>query len=146
MKTIKYVDYKKLPKYPHLMPEDVAVWEKFISRYPDYFDKVAYDVAIGKGRDYSMLPKDKYRDDLELLTKKRIDVIGIRGDETSIIEIKPVGNPQAIGQLLVYWNLFREQYPGSVFPFPTLICNYIDPDTRIVAESEGVRIVALEEV
>ncbi len=39
--------FKILAKYPHMKPEDIAVWERFINKNPGYFDTVDYDVHLG---------------------------------------------------------------------------------------------------
>ena len=98
--------YQKLPKYPHLAPEDVKIWERFITAYPVYFERVDYDLKVGTPRAYPEAPNDKIKEDLEYLSRKRIDVVGYRGNEIHIIELKPRASFEAIGQIIGYTELF----------------------------------------
>ena len=38
-------------KYPHLLPVDVPVWERFLSLFGDMYKSIDYDIRVGHGRD-----------------------------------------------------------------------------------------------
>ena len=134
------MEYKKLIKYPHLGPEDAAIWARFIAKNPGFFESVEYDVKVGEGRDYSSLPADQYSEDLQYLSFKRIDVIGFRDSEIYIIELKPQANLQAMGEALGYAQLFKEQDKTGRKILPAIITNQILPDMENIAEKNGVLI------
>jgi len=119
-----------LAKYPHLMKEEVDIWERFIAKYPDFFDSVDYDVKVGKGREYKTVPDDAYKKDLIELSKKRIDVVGYKNKEVFIVEIKPNALLESIGQLLGEQYLWIKdfQYRGKVSML--LITDRENPDMR----------------
>ena len=132
------MDYKKQLKYPHLGPEDTAIWSRFIEKYPDYYKSVDYDVKVGEGRDYSGLLEDEYSDDLKYLSKKRIDVVGFRENEIHVIELKPSAGLSAIGQSLGLANLYREIAPADKRVLPVVITNQILPDIEALCLKMGV--------
>lgn len=103
-------------KYPHLMPEDKAIWERYLRRGDYLPDEVWYDVRVGDAvRVPSGAPgwMDKFA---EYATRKRIDVVGRYGDDFLIIECKPRAGVVALGQLVFYPWAFRREYevPGRV--------------------------------
>ena len=134
------MEYKKLIKYPHLGPEDAAIWARFIAKNPGFFNNVEYDVKVGQGRDYSSLPKDQYSEDLKNLSLKRIDVVGFRQGEILVIELKPAATLAAIGEAIGYTQLFKEQDKTGKRISPAIITDQILPDIENVAEKNGVLI------
>lgn len=103
--------YERRQKYPYLLGPDYSIWDRFIEQYPDHFTTIDYDVHIGTGilpsEDY--LTKDSKR--LQALTQKRIDVIGWKNNEPTIVEVKYRANLYTLGQLLGYKFLYSEQFP-----------------------------------
>ena len=132
------VIYKKLAKYPHLMPNDVSIWNRFIEKNPRYFSKVEYDVKVGKGGDYSAYPKSPIRDDLEYLSKKRIDVVGYSGNEVYVIEIKPKAGLAALGQAEGLSDLMQDEIRPEKIIIPVIITNKEIPDIRALCDKRGV--------
>ena len=122
--------FKKLAKYPHLRPEDIKVWEAFIDSHPDFYSSVDYDVKVGEGRDYSSKPDDVFRKDLELLSKKRIDVVGYRNNVIDVIELKPKAGPRALGQAVSYASLYRLTFKPEKNVLPVIITDEEIPDMR----------------
>lgn len=99
-----------------------------------------YDVKVGEGRDYSTLPEDKFSEDLKYLSKKRIDVVGFRGDEIFVIELKPKADLRAIGEAFGYASLYREIGPADKRIQPVVITDEILPDIQNVCSKMGVLI------
>lgn len=131
-------EYKRYLKYPHLSPEDSLIWNRFILRFPDYFFKVSYDLKVGKPRDYSKFPKGKIRDDLELLSRKRIDVVGWRKNQIYIMELKPSASFSALGQALGLAELFRRDFYYKEIIKPCVITNQEIPDIKELAEKQDI--------
>lgn len=105
--------YKKLAAYPHLKPADVAIWERFIDKYPNAYSSVQYDLNVGEGRGQVSHDDPSMVKSWGMLTSQKIDVIGICDDHVDIIEIKPHARTNAIGQVLCYEIL----YLGYIDPF-----------------------------
>jgi len=99
-------EFKTLAKYPHMKPEDVAVWERFITKNPGYFDSVDYDFPVGEGAPTSPDHPPEIQYDHKILTQKKIDAVGYRGNTVTIIEVKPIADMKALGQALTYSHLY----------------------------------------
>jgi len=134
------MDYKKQLKYPHLGPEDTAIWSRFIEKYPDYYKSVDYDVKVGEGRDYSGLPEDEYSDDLKYLSKKRIDVVAFTDSDIHVIEVKPRAGLSAIGQSLGLADLYRAIAPADKLVKAVMITDQILPDMEALCLKMNVLI------
>lgn len=129
----------KLPKYPHLLPADVLLWERFLDQYPDYFESVEYDVHVGGAVDHSPWWSDKFRIEASWLASKRIDVVGHRKGEIWIVELKPEAGLSAIGQLIGYELLYQKRYSPTWPLVKCLVTNLLTPDERFLTVALGIR-------
>lgn len=129
---------EKLHKYPHLMVSDVAIWERFLDSYATEWDSFEYDVRVGE----SITPPGDLTEELKYmavaLTQKRIDVVGHRGRDTWIIEVKPSAMLSAIGQLLSYQVLYEEKYPEKGPVKMMLITDRAGPDLLNLCKKFGI--------
>lgn len=119
--------YEKLHKYPGLRSEDIKVWESFIDKHPKHFKTCDYNVRVGDG----MVVNPDWESNIKrmaiALSQLRIDVIGYTQLMPVLIELKPVGNCAAIGQLMVY-SYHYVQKIGFAKPMGLLlICNHVHP-------------------
>lgn len=78
-----------------------------------------------------------------MLTEKRIDAVGFNGDGITVIEVKPRGGASALGQVLVYRDLYREKEKPALPLAALVVCNYIDADVRLSALRFGVSFLAV---
>lgn len=131
-------EFKLLPKYTHLRPEDVAIWEKFIRRYPKFYQTVDYDLKVGTPREYPAAAEDKYKEDLEYLSRKRIDVVGYTNEEIHVIEVKPRASFSAIGQVIGYTDLYRPFAPAGSIVSSVIITDEEIPDIKDLCFKRGI--------
>jgi hypothetical protein len=128
MKGITKYPYGPMPSYPGLQNRDAILWDSFISKNPNFFSEVSYNVRVGEGRDYSNLFSEKIIDMAKKLTKHRIDVIGFRNDDIWICECKPYCMLSGMGQLIGYQYLFMEKNKTTNVPHMAYIYHYGHPD------------------
>ena len=138
MNILKY-DYKKKLKYPHLSFRDKEIWDKFIEQNPKYFDAVAYDAKVGTPRSYTKAKNDRYKKDLQILSQKRIDVIGFKDGEIFIIEIKPSASLSAIGQIVSLFCLFQKEYKGKEKIRKMIITDFEIPDMKNLTKENEIK-------
>lgn len=114
--------------YPHLMPGEIPIWEAWLEDHKSDFDRFNYDVRVGE----SIIPPphlDANLADMAVsLAKKRIDVVGYKGNDPTVIEIKPYAGLTTLGQLLAYPVLYRWEFPGMPPPKVLLITPRLMPD------------------
>lgn len=129
---------EKLHKYPHLMPEDIAIWERFLDLFSNLYDSVEYDVHVGVGlRDTSGLTEELVFAAVSLL-QKRIDVVGHKGDNVDIIEVKPDAGISAIGQVLVYSILYKRDFSPKGRIRKVIVTDNLWPDNEYLFKRLGI--------
>src|SRR5579863_8388373 len=108
-------------RYPHLMPLDIQIWDRFLDAYGKDFLGFQYDILLGQGA--VPLPNMSDEDKLMLfaLTVKRADVLAIQSDMLWLIEIKPRLGMSCVGQLVSYKYLWEEQFGNNPPIMPTWV-------------------------
>lgn len=122
--------YSKRYKYPRLRSEEVAIWERFIDLHPGFFDSVDYDVPVGTPREYPEIKEEKIKAGMELLSRKRIDVVGFKNEKVFIVEIKPNALLEAFGQLMGEKDLWIKENPEKKEVSMVLITDKENPDIK----------------
>lgn len=98
------------PRYPHMMPRDIPIWDRWMQLHAQEFESFRYDVHVGNG---APIPDDidpKWAETYADLTKKRIDVIAYKPGLQLIIEVKDIISFTAIGQIISYPILYSRTY------------------------------------
>ncbi|MQY77770.1 MAG: hypothetical protein GH151_01025 [Bacteroidetes bacterium] len=131
-------NYEERHKYPHLIGEDTAVWTRFISKFPDKFDTVDYDVKVGSGSNTESIPDQSSKNYWALLTKKRIDVIAHKNSFVTIIEVKKRASLFTLGQILGYRFLYLREHPELHMVKTLIVCESISQDDRDVLSHHGI--------
>jgi len=126
-----------------MKPYDVAIWERFLAEYPTYYNKVQYDVPCGEGPQFDTLANEETGGHDERLYKRKIDVVGFRGNEVDIIEVKPRAGPSAIGQVKMYRQLYFVDYKPLRNPNCVIITDSFSNDVAEFAVREQVRLFAV---
>lgn len=130
--------FQKLAKYPHMKPEDILVWERFLHLMPSFFDTVDYDVAVGKGAPQNPEHPEAIQADGKILTQKKIDVVGYAGDRTYVVEVGPIADMRKLGQILTYTRLFKATYPEVPNPIPMVLCGAIERELEDDFAEHGI--------
>ena len=131
-------NYEKMRKYPHLLGEDVPVWDRFIEQYPDRFDTIDYDVHVGTGISGLQGEDPTFDRQFRALTQKRIDVIGWKNELPTIVEVKFKVGLDTLGQILGYRALYLKENP-EILGLPLLVvCAVIGPDDKYVLDHFSV--------
>lgn len=135
----RYVQ-EKLPKYPHLLPADVDLWERFMELHPNFFQSVEYDVHVGGAIDVKPWWSDKDIRSFSHLAAKRIDVVGHTPGEIWIIEVKPEAGVSAIGQLISYRLLYRKRFGPTAPLVLCLVTDFLTADERWLTSELKMRV------
>lgn len=130
--------FDKLAKYPHMKPEDVAVWSRFIIKNPDLFATVDYDVCVGAGADFEMCTSNEYDCDCQKLTQKKIDAVAYKGSAVTLIEVKPIANMRALGQMIVYFNLYKKDHPEETNISNMIVCREVERELDEIFAQNGI--------
>ena len=127
-------------KYPHMLPADVILWERFLSRHKEEFDRFEYDVHIGKVKPIYPTSPVNLMKLAEAVSRKRIDVVAWRGEIAFIIEVKPYAGLSALGQLLGYEILYKREYPGAYTLRLGVVTDRLDEDMEVLFDHYNIHI------
>ena len=130
--------YEKRSYYPHMMPADVAIWERFIDKFPDMYDEVSYDIKVGNAPQFATVVNEESGGDALDLYKLKIDVIGYKDNQIDIIEIGPRAGANKVGQVKRYRYFYVKEFVPSVTPKAIVLTDIVDENTIEFAVSEGV--------
>ena len=127
-------------KYKHMLPADVILWERWLTRYADEYERYEYDVHVGKVKPiYPTSPINLMRL-AEEISRKRLDVVAYQGNVRIIIEVKPYAGLSALGQLLGYEILYRKEYPGAYTLRLGCVTDRLDEDMKILFNHYNIHI------
>lgn len=123
-----------------MLPGDVALWDRFLSKHGQYFDRFDYDVHVGIGVRAPGGLETAQVQAISSLTQKRIDAVGYRDDEVWIFEVKPDAGLSALGQLVGYrWLWQRErEVPGRLYT--AVVTDNVNEDEKFLFAREGIRV------
>lgn len=126
--------------YPHLLPHDIQVWERFLQQHRADYTHFDYDVRVGQGRDPGPSISAKYRQLGIELSQRRIDAIGHTATHLDIIEITTRAGIHAIGQLVTYPTLYLESYHPTLPLRQCLVCSELAPDVDSTLAKLGIHL------
>jgi hypothetical protein len=116
--------------YPHLLPDDIKVWKRFLAAHAAEYSHFDYDVRVGTGRD----PGDDYPPNIRKmaldLSMRRIDAVGHQPGKLTIIEITRAAGMTAIGQLTTYPILYRQTFNPAKLIEVLLVAETLQSDVE----------------
>lgn len=124
-----------------MKPRDVAIWERFLTAFPDIYDEVEYDVLVGSPPPFDPTVNPDTGGEISDLYKKKIDVIAYKNGEVAIIEIKPNAGASALGQVLGYVALYKRDIEPTASPQAIVLTDILQPDMEMLSKSMGVKVI-----
>lgn len=140
---IEVFKYEKRYWYPHMKPQDIEIWERFIAENPDAYDTCEYDFAVGDAPPFNPLADDGTDLNQDVLYRLKIDVVGKKGGKVDIIELKPSASASTIGQVEGYRDLYLRDTPGVSSAQPVIITDFLRPNMDYLCQQKGVKIVVV---
>lgn len=126
-----------------MLPDDKLVWDRFVDRFPEYFDSVDYDFRVGDGAPLSPSWDESTKLTVTALTQKRLDVLGWNDESPTIVEVKGRVGLSALGQVFGYRDLFMRDLPNFPRPALMVVCDRIFPDDEFILKKNGIRVVVV---
>jgi len=122
----------------HMSKQDFLIWTRYHSLTSQHFSGFYFDAAVGVGTIPPPGGEEKLRAAWIRLTKKRIDAIGIRTDAVWIIEVRATAGTSALGAVLTYMHLLRDDNPFSLPLAGAIITDRADEDSRRVMAAYNI--------
>ena len=116
------------PKYKHMSPYECYLFDYFLREHGAEYDNFNFDIHVGQGMPPPEHLDPKYRALSVLLTQKRIDAVGFRGNQVFIFEVKPNAALSALGQLIAYRDLYTRQFSPPLPPNLAVITDFVGRD------------------
>ena len=130
-------DWRGTPR--HMLQQDVPVWWRFVGRYGQYINTVYYSCLVGG----PWLSPDQEKDPIMVMwranTAKRIDALAELEDSIWIIEVSDRPGMRALGQLITYQSLWREDPKIDKPVTLVLVSSSVDEDIAIASARSGVK-------
>lgn len=133
-------------KYPHMLPGETRIWDRFLELHGVPEGKVGYDIHLGEGMSVDPSWPSWMTKVVQQLSTHRADVVVERPGEVVIIEVKSIAGMGAVGQLLGYEALWLKQH-GVDRPVRLLcVCERAEADIEVVFRFYEIEVVVLGEV
>jgi hypothetical protein len=110
-------------KYPGLLPEEILVLRAWLNLHQTEYDRFDYNMRIGQGIDPGPAYTPDVRKQAILNTQLRIDAVGWKGAQPTIIEVKRRATASNVGQILTYSSVWQQEFPTGPAPILRLVCN-----------------------
>lgn len=135
--------YEKGYWYPHMKPNDIAIWEKFIDQNPNAYNSVQYDFNVGDAPPFDTL--SQFGEDLnqDALYRLKIDVVGHIGSKIDIIELKHDAKASTIGQVQAYKKLYDRDWGKGAPTNMVIITDKLNPNMEYLCKVAGVKLVVI---
>lgn len=127
-----------MPRFPHLLPADAELWERFLQEHGGEYSEIIYDVRVGQGTDPGPAYPDNIRYDAIVLSQRRIDAIGFQAKLVTIFEITCNAGLTALGQLMAYPGLYRMTYSPILPLRPMLVAYSFQSDIEPMFTENGI--------
>lgn len=124
--------------YAHLLPDDVAVWDRYLDKYAHLYTHFEYDVRVGLGRDPGPDFDQNIRTMALDLSLRRIDAVGFCPTHIRVIEITHSAGMTAVGQLRAYPILYRLTFIPHLIVHPLLVAAELQSDIKPVLDQEHI--------
>ena len=126
-----------------MMPQELPLWRRFIRLQPDRFKEIVYDVHVGVGAAITFTKDPAVLQWAKHLTQLRIDVLGRRKSQLTVVEVRRFPGLASFGQVLGYATLFRRDFNYTGVLRKLLVCEFITDDLRWLATRARVEVVAV---
>lgn len=119
---------------------ETAVAKEYLIKHVEDFDRVEFNVGLGPGLKLGPGYADYVQLSATASTKPRADMILYRGDVPTIVEVKGRIGPSAMGQLLTYWHILKEDNPKLLNVYKTVAGQTIQEGLSDIFERYGVTV------
>jgi hypothetical protein len=123
--------------------KETLIWERFLVAYPEAYNEVVYNLKLGEGADIPEGTAENIAKDFKELTQHKIDVVGFKGNNIDIIELKPYAGVGAIGQVIGYRDLYITYINRNANPNLVVITDVLRNDTKTIAEKQNIKLIII---
>jgi hypothetical protein len=123
----------------HLGQFESLIWTRWLDLNIDKYFNYVYDVPVGKSILYPPDTPVWLKQDIEALSRKRIDVIFEDALRIYVCEVKHLAKPSVLGDLLAYRELYKLTYSPEKQIHLYLVTDSMDQGLKVALPSLGIR-------
>ena len=123
---------------PHMSGEDLDLWHKYRVTAIQKAINIYFDVGLGGQTEVPAGTSPEMAFMWLRNTQKRIDVLIQQETKWIIIELRARAQASAVGRLLQYFDLWKEDPPDKKTVELCLVTDTTDRDTKKLAEKLGI--------
>lgn len=127
-----------MTRFPHLLPADCILWQKFLDLHAGEYSQLIYDVRVGNGTDPGPEYTDNVRYDAITLSQRRVDVVGYQAKIITLFEVTTSAGLTALGQLMAYPKLYVDTYTPALPVKPHLVTYQFQADIEKIFVAQGI--------
>jgi hypothetical protein len=127
-------------RFPGMLPREVLIFRNWLGTHESEYDSFDYNARVGAGFDPGAGWDESIRAMAIANSQKRLDVVGWKGTQATLIEVKDRAGASALGQLLTYaplWSTAHQDLPRANM---RLVTNRLQPDIGVVASYWGIAV------
>ena len=126
--------------FPHLFRVEAEIFHRWLQNHEELYDRFEFDLRVGDGAIEEAAATDAVSRGFKRLTQKRVDVVGFKGAQATIFEVRPDADQTALGNLLAYQFHFIRMFPSAPAPNLAVITDRIEKDDAAVFKSQDVEV------
>ena len=124
-----------------MSPGEEKLWDRYLAWSPYAFLKLTYDLHLGDSAPLDPTWQPWLVNLVLATSRKRVDVIGETDKEIIIYEVKERAGMNALGQLLCYEALYREEYKPTKPIRKAVITDRLPPNMEILFPQFNVEVI-----
>jgi hypothetical protein len=128
---------------PRMSQEDIEIWRRYFPTVREGALLLYFDVGLGLADELPAIEDANQMLGWIRNTQKRADVMIERAARVDLIELRYNASSNAVGRLLMYWKLLREDNPFRKPIRPILVTNRFDSEVAGLCGQTGVEFVAI---
>ena len=137
------VPYTQIPFKTHLSERELAIWQRFVAKYPERFATVCYDFELGTPRGFDPERPPNYQAHHAYLGGYKIDVLAEKDGVKTVIEVKKQATTKALGEIWMYEYLYTGTVEKEANTRLMILTDEEMPHMREVCEADEVELVVV---
>jgi len=128
---------------PHMSTDDQVLWNKYKTDALKNAVNIYFDVGLGGQTDTPPGTSPEMARMWLRNTQKRIDVLIEEPNKWIILELRPRAQASAIGRLLQYFDLWKDDPPDTKPVELRLVTDTTDQDTKKLAQKLAITFITV---
>jgi hypothetical protein len=127
-------------RWPGMLPAEILIFREWLKLHQADYDTIEGNVRIGAGHDPGPTWDANIRQMAIANTQLRIDAVGRKGAQATLIEVKRRAGASAVGQLLTYDAVWQQDFPQTPPPRLILVTNNAQTNIAPLIAKSGIRL------